>query len=56
LELFRLHHYRSPDVDGRPWQRTATAHDLAALPLRTVQMFRAIDLETHVMGQETEDA
>jgi len=50
--VFRLTHYRSPDIPGQRWQRTATMDDLAELPARMVDAFPLIENETYLLAQD----
>ena len=51
-EWFRLTHYRSPNVPGQRWERTATMDELSRFPARMLDAFELIENETYLLAQD----
>lgn len=52
VHYHRLLHYRSPDIPGGTWQRTAPLEALENLPAAWAEAFPLMELETYKLGKE----
>ena len=50
--LFRLAHYRSPNVPGQVWQRTIGYADLTELPANILDAWDVMEQETYLLGAD----